>query len=542
MRCLSSLAFTASVSAVLATAADPLLETNDFNITQALLDHSVDVLELPVSTHTAKRSDKGCVAACASLKILYGDSAVESRNEKAFDDFTHAYWSSIQTDVNPHCIFKPQEPTQVSVLVLLARLTQCPFAAKSGGHAAFAGASSAEGGITISFANLNSISLSKDKKIASVGPGNIWGSVFEELSKSDVTVIGGRVHDIGVGGLTTGGGISYFSNLHGWACDNVESYEIVLANGLIITASATNYSDLYWALRGGGNNLGLVVKFNLKTIPLPKGQLWGGLRVYTEDKFPEVTDALFNIAKNSEKDPKAGLYVVFNYKNSTKIVMPFLYYAEPGGGKAAIWDGFNKIEPIQDTTMDRGLAAWAKEMTDYSPSGFRQMYYVISTKLDRDILDFARDHYFKTLRSVENIPGILPALVIQGITTSQIKQMQKNGGNALGIDGNSGPLFIIQISVWWERKSDDKAVHSWVSNVLETISQEAKSRGFGNDYVYMNYASQFQDVIATYGSTNKDKLKNISKKYDPQQVFQLLQPGYFKLDRAPVTNSDYFSH
>ncbi|KAM0351034.1 hypothetical protein ACHAPU_002815 [Fusarium lateritium] len=540
MRCLLSLALAAS--AVIATAADPLLETNDFNLTQALQDHGVDVQKLPVSAGDLKRSDKGCAAACASLQILYGDSAVESQNEKAFDDFTHTYWSSVQTEVNPYCIFKPQKPTQVAVLVLLARLAQCPFAAKSGGHAAFAGASSVEGGITISFANLKDIALSKDKKVASIGPGNIWGSVFEELGKSDVTVVGGRVHDIGVGGLTTGGGISYFSNLYGWACDNVESYEVVLANGLIITASATQYPDLYWALRGGGNNFGLVVKFNLKTIPLPKGQLWGGLRVYTENEFIEVTDALFNIIKNSEKDPKAGLYVVFNHINGTKKVMPFLYYSEPGGGKATIWDDFNKIEPIRDTTTDRDLAAWTKEMTNYSPFGFRQMYYVISTKVDRDILDFARDCFFKTVHSIENIPGIVPAMVIQGITTPQIKHMQKNGGNALGIDANDGLLFIIQLSVSWEKRADDEAVHSWVSDVLETISHEAKARGVGNDFVYMNYASQFQDVIATYGSVNKAKLKSISKKYDPQHVFQLLQPGYFKLDRAPVPNSGYFSH
>jgi hypothetical protein len=68
-----------------------------------------------------------------------------------------------------------------------------------------AGASSAEGGITISFTNLKGISLSKDKKIASIEPGNTWGPVFEKLSESDVTVIGGRLSNIGVGGLTTGG-------------------------------------------------------------------------------------------------------------------------------------------------------------------------------------------------------------------------------------------------------------------------------------------------------------------------------------------------
>lgn len=110
--------------------------------------------------------------------------------------------------------------------MLLARLTQCPFAAKSGGHAAFAGASSIQDGITISFANLKRVSLSADKKVASIQPGNTWGPVFEQLTKSDVTVVGGRLYNIGVGGLTLGGGISYWSNKYGWACDNVESFDV----------------------------------------------------------------------------------------------------------------------------------------------------------------------------------------------------------------------------------------------------------------------------------------------------------------------------
>ncbi|KAF4966899.1 hypothetical protein FSARC_5463 [Fusarium sarcochroum] len=538
----SSLFALASVAVTASAAADSLLETSDFNVTQALLDQGVDVSELPVSADDAKRSDTGCAAACASLKILYGDAAVETRNEKAFSDFTGAYWSSNQAEVNPYCIFKPTRSTQISVVVLLARLSQCPFAAKSGGHAAFAGASSVEGGITISFANLKDISLSKDKKIASIEPGNIWGPVFEELTKSDLTVVGGRLYNIGVGGLTTGGGISYFSNLYGWAGDNVESYEVVLANGLIVKATPTQYSDLYWALRGGGNNFGLVVKFNLKTIPLPKGEMWGGSRVYTEDKFPEVTDALFNIIKNSADDPKAGIYVVWNYNAGTKLAIPALYYAEPDADNATIWDDFNAIESISDTTQNRVLAAWGKETMNDSPPGLREIYYVITVKVDRDILAFARDYFWKTVPTVGDIPGIVPNLVVQGITVPQIKQMQKNEGSPLGLDPAEGPLFILQLCAMWDNKSDDEAVYSWMSDILETVTKEAKSRGVNNDYVYMNYASQFQDVIASYGSENKAKLKSISKKYDPQQVFQVLQPGYFKLDRAPVPNSGYFSH
>ncbi|RKL38984.1 hypothetical protein BFJ72_g7114 [Fusarium proliferatum] len=500
MRCTSLVI--AAFLVVKSSATDFLLETKDFNITQALLDQGIDVSELPVSVDDAKRSGTGCVAACASLKILYGDAAVETRKEKAFRDFTSSYWSSNQAEVNPYCIFVPQRPSQVSVTVLLARLTNCPFAAKSGGHAAFAGASSVEDGITISFAHLKGVSLSQDKKIASMEPGNTWGPVYEQLAKSDV----------------------------------------VLANGIIVKASAKSYPDLYWALRGGGNNFGLVVKFNLKTIPLPKSEMWGGSRVYTEDRFPEITNALFNILKNSENDPKAGIYVPWIYYEGNKLSMPTMYYAEPDAGNATIWKDFNKIEAVSDTTQNRILAAWGKEIMSDSPPGLREVYYVITTKLDHGILEYTRDYFYKTVLTVANISGIIPAFVVQGITAPQLKQMQKNGGNALGIDPAGGPLLILQLSVMWNNKSDDDAIYSWISDIFQVVTKEAKARGVNNDYVYMNYASQYQDVIASYGSGNKAKLKSIAKKYDPQQVFQLLQPGYFKLDRAPIPDSEYFSH
>lgn len=94
---------------------------------------------------------------------------------------------------------------EVSVLVLLSRLRQCRFAVKSGGHAAFAGASSIEGGVTLSLSRFDKIEPSASKTIVTVGPGNRWLNVYETLQSDDIVVIGGRVSSIGVGGLTLGG-------------------------------------------------------------------------------------------------------------------------------------------------------------------------------------------------------------------------------------------------------------------------------------------------------------------------------------------------
>jgi FAD/FMN-containing dehydrogenase len=108
----------------------------------------------------------------------------------------------------------------------MARVTRCKFAVKSGGHAAYAGASNIEDGLTINLAKINEVIVSEDKKSTSVGAGNVWFDVYTKLQPMGLTVIGGRVSAIGVGGLTLGGGISFFSSRYGWACDNVISYEV----------------------------------------------------------------------------------------------------------------------------------------------------------------------------------------------------------------------------------------------------------------------------------------------------------------------------
>jgi FAD/FMN-containing dehydrogenase len=192
-------------------------------------------------------------AQCHSLKLLYRQDTLQD-NVTACNEFNAGYWSTQQAEVDPYCIFKAPHAASISTAILLARLYQCPFAVKSGGHAAFPGASNINNGITISLERLNTIKIAPDRKTVAVGAGMRWGAVYSTLEPSNLTVIGGRVSSIGVGGLTLGGGISFLSNLHGWACDNVISYEIVLASGVAATASATKNPDLYWALRGGGNN------------------------------------------------------------------------------------------------------------------------------------------------------------------------------------------------------------------------------------------------------------------------------------------------
>jgi FAD/FMN-containing dehydrogenase len=127
------------------------------------------------------------------LKLIYGSTKLLAEGESTYDAFTGAYWSAMQAAVNPRCVFKPTSTLEVSSLVLLSRLTQCPFAVKGGGHAAFSGASNIDSGITVSMENFKKVAVSSDKMTADIGPGNRWVDVYTALEKSGVGVVGGRV-------------------------------------------------------------------------------------------------------------------------------------------------------------------------------------------------------------------------------------------------------------------------------------------------------------------------------------------------------------
>lgn len=128
--------------------------------------------------------------------------------------------------MTPFCRVTPSTAKDASITINVIRTLNCLFAIKSGGHAAFAGASNIQGGITIDLSGLKTINVSPDRKIAQVGAGNTWGDVYSTLGRQNLSAVGGHFATIGVGGLTLGGGISYFSPKKGWACDNVYNYEV----------------------------------------------------------------------------------------------------------------------------------------------------------------------------------------------------------------------------------------------------------------------------------------------------------------------------
>jgi FAD/FMN-containing dehydrogenase len=152
------------------------------------------------------------------------------------------------------------------------------------------GAASIAEGVLISTENLNTMRLTDANTIAQLGPGLRWGAVYEWISQYNLGIVGGRYGPVGVPGLLLGGGINYFSSKYGWAANTVSNFEVVLANGTIVNANAQTNPDLFWALKGGSSNFGIVTRFDVRTFPVTS--VYGGTTFYKPKYVDEYLDAI----------------------------------------------------------------------------------------------------------------------------------------------------------------------------------------------------------------------------------------------------------
>ncbi|KAM3559109.1 hypothetical protein MY1884_003630 [Beauveria asiatica] len=250
--------------------------------------------------------------ACSALSDSLGDR-VAYPNSTTYTTCM-SYWSARQSTQRPACLVTPATADEVALVL-------------TGGHTAHANGSNTDDGVTVDLALLRTLRLNddddddddddNDETIVSVGAGLRWGDVSPALDPRGLAVLGGRDADVGVAGLLLGGGFSYFSGRHGWACDNLRGMEVVLtsgeivhASGEIVHASAEQHLDLFRALKGGGgSSFGVVTRFDLATIR--QGDLWTRTVVFAgqaKEAIAEAATAL--ITQGIEDDPDAHAYFV----------------------------------------------------------------------------------------------------------------------------------------------------------------------------------------------------------------------------------------
>ena len=307
--------------------------------------------------------------------------------------------------------------------------------------------------------------------------------------------------------------------------------QIVLASGQVINANHYTYSDLFRALKGGSNNFGIVTRFDLKTFPQAK--LWGGFIIYPYSSVPTQIQALqdFTTASGAEVDNYASVINAYIFGAYGPEIVANQYTYTKAEKYPDVLKNFTDIQPQYSNTMRiTNLTDITIETGAGTPNGFRQLFgtatFANNVTIFAKILSLAKTAY----QPVQQVPDFQASIVLQPMPRSITGRGAASGGNSLGLDGKED-LVWLDITVQWSSASSDTAISNATETLISQAIAYAKSQRLHNEYLYLNYALEQQDPIASYGQSNVDFLRGVSQRYDPQKVFQKLVPGGFKLWR-----------
>ncbi|KAM0812559.1 hypothetical protein AB5N19_12550 [Seiridium cardinale] len=488
----------------------------------------IEILLLGLATAAGSHSDVlvycGIIGAALPGRISYPNSTI-------YDASLASYYSGQESDLKPGCIFTPTTTLEVSTFVKLVTSDQeCSkppqFAIRGGGHMIWSGAANIEGGITVDMRSMNSLVLSDDKTVASLGTGGIWSEIYTELVPLNLTVMGGRVAGIGVGGLALGGGISYLSRRHGWVCDNIYNYEIVLASGEIVDANADNLPDLWLALKGGSNNFGIVTRIDVPTWPM--GQMWGGSIAfnYTNATLGAEAQAFSEFMDPANFDDAAdmGMALVFQNPGGAYALGNSLFYVE-SVENPPVYQRFTSIPgQIGNSLGLANLSSFPIEAGGTLPADTRRAIDIVCSFKNGDATLYQElfQAWEDGTNSLTDIDGLQLVLLIQPHPVT-------NGTNSLGLSAGEKDVVLSVITASYANSEDDETVQNGMQAIVDKHQEILQNRDLYIPFQYLNYADKTQDPIGSYGEEVKIRLQQVSRKYDPDGVFQKQVETGFKL-------------
>lgn len=478
----------------------------------------------------------------------------------AYTQSCESYWSQQEQTVAPACTVPSQSAEDVSKAVsVLTSITSplsttndsaCDFAIRGGGHNPWAGAANIDSGATVDLSAIKDVVLSGDKTVVSVGPGATWENVYLLLDAQNLSTSGGRVSGVGVAGLTLGGefthsdppsetsvkkmtfaqgGISFFSPRYGFVCDTVLNHQIVLASGAVVNANTTSLPDLHWALKGGSNNFGIATRFDLPTFEQVK--FWGGLIGFPISTKEAQFQAFADLTNAAPYDPYASLILSLAWRPDSGqwVAIDSIEHTQPTAYPGT-FEPITNIEPqILNTMRISNITDFTIEINNLSPGDQRQLLATNTFGASAALLSKVFDISNSSLQGVKDTPSLSWALSYEPLPTAITAHAAASRGNALGLDVGDGNLVIALLTVGWVGEENDAAIIAAAKQMFEQADEAAREMGLASGYVYLNYAGQRQDPISGYGKENVEKLRAVSRRYDPEKVFQKRVPGGFKL-------------
>lgn len=419
-------------------------------------------------------------------------------------------WNGVVA-TSPALVLQPISAADVAVAVGLARDHGLLLSIKGGGHN-MAGTAIAERGLTLDMSRMREIGVDPDARRAQVGPGCLLRDVDRATQAHGLaTPLGSFSSEVGVAGLTLGGGLGYLTRRFGWAADNLEEVEIVTADGQIRTASRDEDADLFWALRGGGGNFGVVTRFTFRLHEVGP-TVTGGLMVWSADRVDDVLATYRDVTEAAPRELTAAVTV------RLAPPAPFLpedWHGKPIVGLVVCHSGVD-VEadlapvralgnPIADLVTEKAYADQQSMLDGMEPKG---NHYYWKTEylpeLPTEFLDTFRDNALKVTSPMSE------SIVIH--LAGALNERADDDGAV----GNRDARYMIAFAGQWSADGPHHEHVAWVRDAWQSI------RSFSTGGNYLNFQTVDEDeerLRATYGA-NLDRLVEVKGTYDPANAFR----------------------
>ncbi|KAL5500909.1 hypothetical protein ACEPAH_9296 [Sanghuangporus vaninii] len=478
------------------------------------------------SSPTVLQSDPA-VKACQFLQDAFPQFVSFPGSDQYNSDIKH--WTVTSTQ-NAVCSIEPQTADDVSkIMRIIGRHdVMAPFAIKGGGHAFNIGHSSTTG-VQISMTKFDGLEYDPESGTVTIGSGLTWDQVYRRLEPLGIMVTGGRFDGVGVAGLSLGGGYSWKTNQYGLTIDTIVSHNVVLPNGEQVHASDESFSDLFFGLKGGYNNFGIVTNITFETHP--QTLVYGGIINYAANATDAVNEAI-SIFSDNNMDPRAQVWL-FQISTSDQFSSAVIFFYDGPTLPNTMFDAFFAIPCITSDIKRRtfvnffevtgilgflpgdqfGSALHVVPITNYPKSLLRKIAGEVSAFGDR--LTAASNGSQFTV-----VSGLQPFL--------NHFSHSRGGAYPHPPSRQVTPLaaFVVYEMDPKLTKDEQSAFHTFVvSSVKEfssIIQTEAVAEGVSrwDDILYPNYAIDGTPLELMYGS-NVETLREIAAKYDPDRIMRL---------------------
>lgn len=427
-----------------------------------------------------------------------------------FDD-ARSIWNGM-IDRHPALIAQCLGVADVVACVGFAREHDVPLAIKGGGHN-IAGLAVCDDGLVLDMSLMRGVRVDPPSLTAHAQGGCLLGDVDRETQLHALAASLGFVSNTGIAGLTLGGGFGYLTRRFGWTSDNVRSMDVVTANGEVVRASERENADLFWGLRGGGGNFGVVTNFEYALHPLGP-EVFAGAVAWTADSTPQVLEMYRKLA--SEAPPELTCVVAL------RLAPPAPWIRKEVHGKPIVVLFLCHSGPVEEAeTLLAPVKAFGSPVGDILQ---RRSYVSQQTLLDAT-QPKGRRYYWKS----EFLPEVTPALIDRAIAHAEhlisphsaIVLFQLDGAlNRLpeshSAVGNRDACFVLNITSAWDGAADDAANVEWARATWRDL------RRFSTGGTYVNFLTEEEGaerIQAAYGA-NHQRLVDVKTAWDPENLFR----------------------